>query len=179
MIDSNAQTARADAVDIYIQRGIVQGFSQLQIPYLRYFGQLRLEFIGESLVAGEILTDDSHFDGRLRPKVCHVSHQIARLERNRKVGEFPADYPSESFLELRDLDARVFLQRNAHDRFMRSARPQIDSVDRIARGLGADESQRRIDARSADLGADGFEQAVHDVFGALDPGSDRRAYSQS
>src|SRR5215813_2527926 len=81
-------------------------------------------------------------------------------------------------LKLTQSNPRTLSQRHQQDCFLRAARPEVNSVDWVARGLRADKAERDGDVITTCFGFDRVQGFERDDLRAFDACSGRSAQAQ-
>ncbi len=84
----------------------------------------------------------------------------------------PWQFVAQRFLDLGDAQAAVVTQRNAHDRLVGAARPQVDGVDGVGRRRDTDVGHRDVHVLGADRLLDDFQSLARELFADGQAGAD-------
>jgi hypothetical protein len=166
-----AGQARLLAIDVDLDRGIIERLAKLNVAKGRYLGQFGRDLIGIFPADGQVRTADRNLDGRRAAETHHFVDDVGRLKAESRARDGGGQLLAQRLFELFDVDARVVRQIDIQDRFFRAARPLIDGVDRKVRVDHPDVAERQFDVFRSDLLSDKLEG----LFGGLFALGDVRA----
>ena len=83
-----SELTRTLAVDVDIERRIIDRLSKLKIPKEGNLGHLRLNLLSESIIVLQIATQYCDFNGRGRPEAHHLAHDVSGLEGDLSARQF-------------------------------------------------------------------------------------------
>jgi len=142
LIDGDAELARHLTVHIDLDRRIVERLAVLQITKRGDVRELLPNLHGKRPAGREIRPRHSDLDRGGGPEVHDPIDDVSRLERKLGAGETLVEPLPEGFLEFRQSNAGVRLQRHLQHTFVRTAGPEEDRVDRVRRRLDTDVAER-------------------------------------
>ena len=165
----DAKLSRAIAVDLDLERRIIERLRILQVAQRIDLEQLGSNLLRERTTRGELRTLYGDFDRRRRAKAHDLADDVGGLERDRHIGQRLLQLVPELFLEfLRDW-RRARLQRHSDHGLVLTAGKEVDGVDRIVRRLHPDEPRRDLDVLRTNQILDDVHRLQFNQLGALEP----------
>src|SRR6516162_9018620 len=162
-------------IDLNLHCRIVEFLFVREIPQRWDAAQSVLDLLGILARLGEIRTAHGDLDRRRRPEAHDPTDYVVALEAEAHIRQFLRQHLPQPLLKFADANSGVAFELDLENRFLGSAGPQINGVDRIGRGWDPDKAQGDLDVAWASLARNDVEGPICDPVGLLDARAGGRA----